>query len=514
MSSPLLPALDSRTGKRSRWLDAIERAGNALPDAMTIFILLAVAVVLGSWLAARFGISATHPVTGQPVTAVNLLTADTLRRFLTEVVKNFVEFKPLGVVLAAMIGIGVAERSGLIETALRGLVESVARRWVTPAIILAGMLSHSAADAGFVILPPIAAAIYARMGRNPIAGVAAAFAGVGGGFSANLLLSPLDPMLAKLTETAAQMLDPRYEVRATANYFFLASSVLLLTGVATWISRRFVEPRLGPPPAGIEVVASAPLSREQKRGLIAAGIAFVLLVLLILAITVPDNGLLRDADGGLKPFFDTIIVQVMVAFMLCGLAYGIATRSVRSDRDVSRMMAETMATMGNYIVLAFFAAQALALFEWSQLAPILAVEGANLLKKAKLEDASLFVGVMLLTATINLLMSSASAKWTMMAPVFVPMMMVLGYAPETTQALYRVGDSVTNVITPLNYYLPSIIVPLCRRYDPKAGLGTVVAMMLPYSIAFGLTWSAMLIAWIYMGWPVGPGAPLQYTIAP
>lgn len=485
-----------------------------MPDAMTIFILLAVAVALGSWLAERLGISATHPVTGQPVTAVNLLTADTLRRFLTEVVKNFVEFKPLGVVLAAMIGIGVAERSGLIETALRALVESVAQRWVTPAIILAGMLSHSAADAGFVILPPIAAAIYARMGRNPIAGVAAAFAGVGGGFSANLLLSPLDPMLAGLTETASRMLDPQYHVRATANYFFLAASVLMLTGVATWVSRRFVEPRLGPPPQGIEAAPPTPLTREQKRGLIAAGLTFMLLVLVILALTLPRNGLLRSSDGGLKPFFDTIIVQVMFAFMLCGLAYGIATRTVRSDRDVSRMMAETMATMGNYIVLAFFAAQALALFEWSRLAPILAVEGANLLNKARLEDASLFIGIMLLTATINLLMSSASAKWTMMAPVFVPMMMVLGYAPETTQALYRVGDSVTNVITPLNYYLPSIIVPLCRRYDSKAGLGTVIAMMLPYSIAYALAWSSMLIAWIYLGWPVGPGAPLHYAISP
>ena len=514
MSSPTTPAHDNLTGKRSRWLDAVERIGNALPDAMTIFILLAVGVALCSWLAERMGFSATHPVTGQPVTAVNLLTADNLRRLLTEAVKNFIEFKPLGVVLAAMIGIGVAERSGLIETALRALVESVSARWVTPAIILAGMLSHSAADAGFVILPPIAAAIYARLGRNPIAGVAAAFAGVGGGFSANLLLSPLDPMLAALTEKAAQLLDPRYAVRATANYFFLATSVLLLTGVATWVSNRFVEPRLGATKDGANAGTTEPITRHQKRGLIAAGVAVAIMALVVVLMTVPKGGLLRDASGGLKPFFDSLIVLVMLAFMLAGIAYGMTTKSVRSDRDVARMMSETMATMGNYIVLAFFAAQALALFEWSRLAPILAVEGANLLKKAHLHDGPLFIGVILITATINLLMSSASAKWTMMAPVFVPMMMVLGYAPETTQALYRVGDSVTNIITPLNYYLPSIIVPLCRRYDSKAGLGTVIAMMLPYSIAFGLTWSAMLIVWIYMGWPVGPGAPLHYAISP
>ena len=481
---------------------------------MTIFILLAVAVIFGSWLAERLGFSATHPVTGQPVTAVNLLTTTHMRRLLTEAVKNFIEFKPLGVVLAAMIGIGVAERSGLIETALRALVESVAARWVTPAIILAGMLSHSAADAGFVILPPIAGAIYARMGRNPLAGIAAAVAGVGGGFSANLVLSPLDPMLAGLTETAAQMLQPGYTVLATANYYFLSTSVLMLVVVATWVSNRLIEPRLGPPATGPAVDAAEPITRQQKRGLIAAGITCGLFLALVLLMTVPKSGLLRDANGGLKPFFDSLIVLVMLVFMLSGIAYGAVTRTVRSDRDAARMMSETMATMGTYIVLAFFAAQALALFEWSRLAPILAVESANLLKRASLEGAPLFIGVILIVAAINMLMSSSSAKWAIIAPVFVPMMMVLGYAPETTQALYRVGDSVTNIITPLNYYLPSIIIPVCRRYDPKAGLGTVVALMLPYSIAFGIAWSAMLIAWIYLGWPVGPDAPLLYSVSP
>lgn len=513
MSLPTIPVRENETARRSRWLDAIERIGNALPDAVTIFVLLAVAVAICSWFAERSGFSAAHPVTGKPVSAVNLLTAENLRRFLMEIVPTFVGFTPLGVVLAAMIGIGVAERSGLIETALRGLVDSVAARWVTPAIVLAGMLSHSAADAGFVILPPIAAAIYARIGRNPIAGVAAAFAGVGGGFSANLLLSPIDPMLAGISQEAARILDPNYTVRATANYFFLSTSVVLLVILATWVSRRFVEPRLGACPTPV-VESSEPITPRQKRGLLAAGVVGVLFILAVVLMTVPEGGLLRDSDKGLKPFFDSLIALIMLLFMLCGLAYGLVARTVRSDRDVSRMMSETLATMGNYIVLAFFASQALALFKWSQLGPILAVEGATMLKKADFDGIPLFLGVILITTTINLIMASASAKWTMMAPVFVPMMMVMGYAPETTQALYRVGDSVTNIITPLSYYLPSIVVPLCKRYDPRAGLGTVIAMMLPYSIAFGLAWTVLLIVWLHMGWPVGPGAPLNYAIAP
>jgi len=506
----------SSSSRTSRWLDRIERVGNALPDPMTIFIGLGVVTLLGSWLAARAGLSAVNPVTGQTVVTVNLLTADGIRQMLTDVVKNFIGFAPLGVVLAAMIGIGVAERTGLIEATLTRLVTSVPKRLVTPALIFAGMLSHSAADAGIIILPPIAGILYARLGRHPLAGVATAFAGVTGGFSANVVISALDPMLGGLSQDAARLLDPTYTVHATANYYFMAASVLLLTFVGTWVSERIVEPRIGPwtPTEPTENLAAP--DPNQDRGLFWAAwtlVAFtVLVVVLAWPAQAPPLGLLRSADGGLKPLYDSTITLVILGFLACGLAYGIATRKIRSDRDVSRMMSDTMSSMGTYIVLAFFASQALAMFRNSQLGLIIAVKIAATLKAMHLTGPMLFAAVILVTAALNLLVSSASAKWTMLAPVFVPMMMVLGYSPETTQALYRVGDSVTNIITPLNYYLPSIIVPLCRRYDARAGLGTVIALMVPYSLAFLIAWGALLIVWILLGWPVGPDAPLLYSL--
>jgi len=491
-------------------LDAIERVGNRLPDPVTIFAGLALLALVASWVAAKLGVSVAHPVTKERIDAVNLLTPDGLRRVFTSVVANFTGFAPLGTVLTAMIGIGVAERSGLFAAALKGIVSAVPRWAITPAVLFAGMMSHTAADAGYVILAPLAPIIYASIGRHPLAGLTTVFAGIGGGFSANLLISALDPLLGGLSQEAARLLDPTYVVTATANYYFTSASVFLLTGVGTWVSVRIVEPRFGPWRPEGEAPAVQRLSAAEKRGLVWAGVSVVVTVAIIALLVGPKNALLRDpATGGLKPFYESIVALLLVVFLVPGLAYGFVTGQIRRDRDAARMMGETMSTMGTYIVLAFFAGQFVAYFNWSNLGKILAIDGARLLKAMNFTGPALLISFVLVTGTINLAMASASAKWAIMAPVFVPMFMDLGYSPETTQAFYRVGDSITNIITPLNYYYP-IIIAVAQRYAPKIGLGTLISAMLPYSIAFGIAWTLMALVWYWLGLPMGPGAPLAY----
>jgi aminobenzoyl-glutamate transport protein len=448
------------------------------------------------------------------VHAVNLLDGAGIRRVLVNVVPNFTGFAPLGTVLVAMIGIGVAERTGLFSALLKALVTAVPSNLVTPTIIFAGIMSNTAADAGYVILPPLAAMLYASMGRHPLAGLAAVFAGIGGGFSANLLLTALDPLLAGITTEAAQLYDPDYVVQATASYYLMAASVVLLTVVGTFVSNRIVEPHIGPwkgaTLAGNDRTFER-LTPLEKRGLRWSLVATVLTIAVFVLLVAPAGAPLREeGSGALAPFYDSLVALLAVFFAVPGLTYGLVTRQVRSDRDTARMMSDTMATMGSYIVMAFFAGQFIAYFKWSNLGLIIAISGADALKAANLTGVPLMVGFIFVAATINLFMASASAKWAIMAPVFVPMMMVLGWSPETTQGLYRVGDSITNSITPLNYYLP-IIIAVARKYVPQAGIGTLLAAMLPYALAFGIAWTAVIVGWVLLGVPIGPGAPLEYA---
>jgi aminobenzoyl-glutamate transport protein len=492
------------------FLSFIERSGNRLPDPVTIFMALGALTLLASAAAAWTGLSVVHPVTGKTVVAVNLLSRDGLRTVLTGIVPNFTGFAPLGTVLVAMIGIGVAERTGLFAALMKLTVTSVARRWITAAVVFAGVNSNIASDAGYVILTPLAAMLYASLGRHPVAGVAAVFAGVAGGFSANLMIGTIDPLLAGLTQEAARLLDPKYVVFATANYYFMATSVVLLTVVGALVSDRIVEPRLGAWDATGHTIESPHLLPEERRGLRAAGVALLVTMLVILSFVVLPGAPLRESAGGLKPFYDSLVGLLLIAFFVPGLAFGLATRGVRSDRDVARVMGQTMAGMGTYIVLAFFAGQFVAWFRQSELGLIIAINGANFLKHYKLTGIPLMVAFVILATTINLFMSSASAKWAFMGPVFVPMFMQLGLSPEVTQGLYRVGDSCTNCVTPLNPYFP-IIIAVVQRYAPGTGLGTLIAAMLPYSVAFLISWTIMIIVWVSLGLDLGPGAPLQYS---
>lgn len=505
-----------------RALDVIERVGNRLPDPLTLFVVFSALVLVISWLAASAGVSVQKP-SGETVEAINLLSSDGIRRILTEAVKNFTGFAPLGTVLVVMIGIGVAERSGLISAGLKQLVSLVPNWLLTATLVFAGVMASMAADAGYVVLTPLGAVLFAGIGRHPIAGLAAAFAGVSGGFSANLLITSLDPLLSGLTEAAAQLYDPTYTVQPTANYYFMIASVFLITIVGTLVTTFFVEPRLGkwtPPESGegSEGASSSgealgALTRQERLGLIAAIVSFVLVAGVVAAMVIPEGAILRDPKTGeIKPFFESLVPLLTVAFFVPGLVYGLITKSITSDKVIAKMTGDTMATMGSYIVLAFAAAQFVAYFGWSNLGIILAVKGADTLKAIGFTGIPLLLGFVVVSSLINLFIGSASAKWSIMAPVFVPMLMIMGYSPETAQAAYRVGDSVTNIISPLLPYFP-IIIAFAKKYDPKAGLGTLISSMLPYSVAFALCWAVMLIVWLTLGIPLGPDAPIYYTPA-
>jgi aminobenzoyl-glutamate transport protein len=516
--SPASPPL----GWLDRLLQHVERAGNALPHPTTLFALFALGVVVLSGIAAQFDLSVVHPGTGALIAPVSLLSIEGLHRILTSTVSNFTGFAPLGTVLVAMLGIAVAEGSGLISAALKLLVLSAPRRFLTGAIVFAGVMSNTGGEVGYVLLLPLAALIFRAVGRHPIAGLATAFAGVSGGYSANLLLGTVDPLLAGLTQEAARIVDDAYRVNPAANYYFMAVSTFVVTGVGTLVTERIVEPRLGTwhpedAPAAAAATGATPaadaddmetLRPEEARGLWWALVALLLLSGGLLWGTVPADGFLRDpATGDLlhSPFMSGIVTLIFFGGSFLGLAYGFGARTVRRDTDVITPMSKAMETLGGYLVLVFFAAQFVAFFNWTNLGLILAVQGADVLRASGLGTTPLTVAFIIVSALINLVMGSASAKWAIMAPVFVPMFMLLGYSPEFTQAAYRVGDSVTNIISPMMSYF-ALIVAFVQRYDSRAGLGTVVATMLPYSIAFFVVWTVMLVAWALAGLPVGPGA--------
>ena len=499
-----------RDSRFQRFLNGVEVLGNALPHPATLFLLLCGVVIGVSGACHWAGVEVLHPVKGTPVQVVNLLSAEGLNRIILGLLPNFIGFAPLGSVLVCVLGLSVAEHSGLLAAVMRRIVQATSPRLLTLVVVFCGTMSHTAGDVGYVLLLPLSAALFHSAGRHPLAGLAAAFSGVSGGFAANLLLSPTDLILAGLTQEAARLLQPDYTVTAMANYFFLGSSVFLVTVVGTLVTERVVIPRLGAYDGAVQPEPVIGLTEAERRGLRWAGWTLAMLVTLVLAGLVPENGVLRDPaqPGFLKStFVRGLVFFVFVFGVLPGLAYGIGARTIRSDTDVYRGMQKTVELMAGYLVVVFFIAQFISLFGWTNLGVILAVKGAALLKSFDLGAVPLVLGVILLTCSIDLMVGSASAKWALLAPVFVPLFMLLGYTPELTQAAYRVGDSITNIITPLSSNFPLVLMFL-QRYAPKAGIGTLTAMMLPFSLANLVAWTLFLVLWILLGWPLGPGAPL------
>ncbi|GAQ15788.1 multidrug efflux pump component MtrF [Myroides odoratimimus] len=483
-----------------------------LPHPATLFASFAVLVIIASWIASFFDLSVLHPGTKEEIKSFNLVSAEGLHMILSKMVTNFTNFAPLGTVLVSLLGIGIAEGSGLIGTILKKIVLSSPKKLLTFVIVFAGILSNTASEVGYVLLVPLAAIIFLAAGRHPIAGLAAAFAGVSGGYSANLLLGTIDPLLAGLSEEAARIIDPAYVVNPAANYYFLFVSTFIIAILGTWVTERIVVPRLGEYTGDEKAISIDPLTKEEKKGLIYASIAGFLFTVFILGGLIPESGYLRGTDGGIlkSPFMSGIVALLFIGAALAGIAYGIGAKTIKNDTDVMKGMSKAMETLGSYIVLVFFAAQFVAYFNWTNLGLIFAIEGAETLQKSGLGAIPLMLMFIVVSALINLIMGSASAKWAIMAPVFIPMFMLLGYSPELVQVAYRIGDSVTNIISPMMSYF-ALIVAFMQRYDKKAGIGTIVSTMLPYTIVFFIGWSIIFVIWLLLELPLGPGAQLFYT---
>ena len=512
---------EKKTSWLTRTLNSIERVGNSLPHPITLFAIFALAVVVISAICAALGVSATgNLVSGgelkeSTVTAVSLLTKDGLQYIFTSAVSNFTTYAPLGMVLVAMLGVGVAEKSGMIDSLLKNVVKSTPKKLLTPMIVFLGVMSNIASDAGYVILIPLGAMMFHACGRHPIAGLAAAFAGVSGGFSANLLVGTLDPLLAGITQAAVDIIDPSYNVQVMGNYIFMFASTFLITFLGTLITDKVVEPRLGKYEDAVEGEADHSLTTVtdiQKKGLRNAGIAALIFVAVIVGCCIPGDSFFRNEAGellGNTPLVNSLIVLIAMLFFIPGVTYGKTVGKFRTDKEVAGAMSASMADMGSFLALAFVSAQFINYFSYTKLGTIIALAGASFLKSINIGLIPLMIIFVLFSTLMNLFMGSASAKWNILAPVFVPMFMLLGYSPELCQLAYRIGDSCTNVITPMMTYYAVIII-FAQKYDKKAGIGTVTATMLPYSIAFLVCWTIMLILWLSAGVPIGLNTPLFY----
>jgi len=502
------------TKKRSfgdKVMHGIEVAGNALPHPAALFGLFGIITIFFSFIGFQLDWHGVNPANGETVRVINLLSKEGLHRIILGMVDNYTGFAPLGIVMVAMLGLGVAESSGLVKAGINELLLKAPKKWITFMIVLTGILSNIASDLGYILIIPLAGIIFHTLGRNPLAGMSAAFAGVSGGFSANLLIGTIDPLLAGLSTEAARIIDPEYYVMPTANYYFMAVSTILIAIVGTWVTHKWIEPRLGSYKGTVEPEKIEQLSKAEIKGLKGA-LATLLLWVVVFAIgLIPDNGLLRGADNSVlhSPLLKGFIAILFLMASSMGIVYGYLSGSFKKHDDIFKGMSTSFKSMVAFLVLVFFAAQFVAWFKWSNLGLLIAIKGATLLHSINLGLIPLVILFVVFSGFINLFMGSASAKWAIMGPVFIPIFMLLGYSPELSQAVFRIGDSITNIISPMMSFFALIIV-YYQKYDEKAGIGTIISTMLPYTIAFFISWTLLLIAWILLKLPLGPEASLLY----
>ncbi|MCG7533599.1 AbgT family transporter [Pseudoalteromonas sp. OOF1S-7] len=492
-----------------RFLNNIERVGNKLPDPAMIFLGAMLLIWLLSWMLSGVSFDAIDPRTGEAIVVHNLLSGDSLAGFLASMVKTFTGFAPLGVVLVAMLGVGVAEHSGYINAGLKLMLKRTPQALLTPSIILIAIVSHTATDAGYVLVIPLAGVIFYAMGRHPLAGIAAAFAGVSGGFSANFIPSGIDPLLQSFTQSAAQIIDPEISVNPLNNWFFTSASSVFIILLGWYITDKIIEPRLASTkvdgdtddlPEFNEVTGKERSAFYAASAVMLAGIG-----LLIYAASGEDSAL-RSESGALTdfsaPLMQSIVPLIFLLFWIPGAVFGFMVGTFKSSKDMIDAMSKSMNSMSYYIVMAFFCALFIAAFSKSNLGALLAIEGAEVLKAMALPSSVTVIGIIFLTAFVNLFVGSSSAKWALLGPIFVPMLMQLGISPDLSQAAYRVGDSSSNIITPLMPYFPLVVV-YCQKYVKDTGIGTLLALMLPYSIAFLVGWSLFLLAYWGLSIPLG-----------
>lgn len=513
---------NEKQGLLMRFLNVVERIGNKLPDPVTIFVILWFVVLVLSYIVSKSGVTAVHPgqideATGKNlvVTGVNLLSKEQLQLFLGNVVTNFTSFAPLGLVLVTMLGAGLAERSGLMETVMKTTVTKVPKKLLTATIIFVGILANAVADAGFVVLPPLAALVFLGVGRHPLVGLFAGYAGVAAGFSANLMINMLDVLVAGFTIPAAQIVDPNYVGTPAMNWYFLIVSTFLLTALGTFVTEKYLAPRFEGTDYTIidngETSEAAPL---EKKAMKYAGLGFLICVIVLVALSIGPNAFMKDKETGSllaasAPLMTGMVPIITILFFVPGLTYGIMTKKIKNDKNVASLLYDSMAGMGSYIVLAFAAGQFLALFNSSNMSSLLSIKGAEWLSDIGLTGPGLLVAFVLFAAFINLFVGSCSAKWAVMAPIFVPMFLLLGYDPALTQMAYRIGDSITNPLSPIFTYFP-VLLAFAKKYDKNMGIGTIMASMMPYSLIFGLAWIILLIIFMVFNIPLGPGGGIYY----
>ena len=501
-------------------LGFIEKIGNKLPNPTMLFVYLSVITILLSFVLERLGVGVSYQaikdgqISQLSANVVNLLSADSIRTFVSSVLKNFTGFYPLGVVFAIILGIGVADKAGLLSALVKKIALKSSKKWVTPIVIFLGVMSNVASSVGYVVLIPLGAILFAGFGRHPIAGLAAAFAGVSGGWSANLLIGTNDPMFAAFSTQAASVLNPDYVVLATANWYFMIASTFLIVIVGSFVTDRIVEPRLGKFSfeGALNLDERNQISAEQKRGLKFALIATVVFAVLLLAALLPSNSLFGAKEGESftkSVFMHSIIIFMMLFFIVAGAAYGAGAGTIKNSGDAVKFMEQAVAELSGFLVLIFFAAQFTYLFNASNIGLVLSIKGSVFLKDIGLTGLSLIIVFIVVIAFINLFIAVDSAKWAMMAPIFVPMFMNLGLSPELTQAAFRIGDSTTNIITPLMPFFV-LIVAFMQRYDRGLKIGSVVSIMLPYTVAFLISWAALMSVWYAFDLPLGPGAVIHY----
>ena len=509
-------ALPKRT-LLNRFLDTIETVGNKLPDPAMLFLGLMLIVWILSALLSPFDFGEVDPRSGEPLMVQNLLSGDAFAAFLASMVSVFIGFAPLGIVLVAMLGVGVAEHSGFINAGLKKMLSFTPGGLLTPMIILVGIVSHTAADAGYVLVIPLGGVIFYAAGRHPMAGIAAAFAGVSGGFSANFIPSGIDPLLQGFTQSAARIIDPTIELNPLNNWFFTSASCLVVVLVGWYLTDKVVEPRLKRTTEVDgdmdEEIVLEELNKKERLGFRLAGLSMLLGAILLFIWAWPTGSSLRAPDGEITsfaaPLMQSIVPLIFLFFWIPGLIYGFVSGKYSTTQDVVQGMSKSMKDMGYYIVMAFFCALFIDAFGKSNIGALIALKGANGLQAMALPGQVTIVGIVLLTAFVNLLVGSASAKWALISPIFVPMLMQLGISPDLTQAAYRVGDSTSNIITPLMPYFPLVVV-FCQRYVKKTGIGTLVSIMLPYSIGFLLVWIVFLLVYWWSGIPLGLQATYIY----
>ncbi|PTF09488.1 aminobenzoyl-glutamate transporter [Staphylococcus cohnii] len=498
----------------NKFLNIVEKIGNKLPDPSILFFLMCLGLAIITWIVSLFHVTVKHPGTGNTIAIKNILSKDGISMILNDAIKNFSEFPALGLVLSVMLGVGIAERTGYFDKLMVQIVHKAPKQIIVPVIILIGIIGNAAGDAAPIVLPPLTAMVFIKLGYHPIAGLAMAYASALGGFSANVMIGMSDALLYAFTEPATKIVSDKITVNVAMNWYFIAASVAVLLPAVYWVTMRFVIPRLGSyddTQSNIKIDDdNHGLTSKESKAVFWANISFITTLILLILMAIPQNSFLRNAKTGSllndSPIINGVGLIILLIFLVPGLVYGIIMKEFNSSKDLGKMLSDSMASMGSFIVIVFFAAQLLAFLEWSNLGMIVAVKGAEVLQGQN--GIVLILGVIFLGALINLLVGSASAKWGILAPIFIPMLVIVGFHPAFTQMLYRIGDSISNPITPMMPYLP-LLLSYAQKYDKNMKLGSLLSSLMPYTIILSIVWPIFMIIWYLLGWPLGPGGPLN-----